>query len=231
MASRSCHFLYICRMKKLLAGISFFLILLSASRYFINTNQVVSTNIYQEDCPPEGSAQTSHLIALNKLKNRSQIPSQTDFDQSITLKKLLEVGDDTKRWNHLKAAKITGYVYDVKPGGVETCNCKTKVLDERDTHIELLADPMNDKKMLRMIVEVTPHMRKLMEKSGEGWSTKTLRDKLLGRWVSFSGWLLFDEEHANQAENTNPGRERNWRATAWEIHPVTKIEITAKPKE
>ena len=64
---------------------------------------------------------------------------------------------------------------------------------------------------------------------GEDWSTKKLRDKLLGRWVSFEGWLLFDEEHWNQAENTNPGRERNWRATAWEIHPVTSLKVSVKP--
>jgi hypothetical protein len=39
------------------------------------------------------------------------------------------------------------------------------------------------------------------------------------------GWLLFDREHAGESENTAPGRAANWRATAWELHPVTKIEI------
>ena len=85
--------------------------------------------------------------------------------------------------------------------------------------------------MQRMVVEVSPRIRKLMSEKGINWDTKTLRDKLLGRWVKFEGWLFFDEEHANAAENTNPGRERNWRATAWEIHPVTNIEITVRPKQ
>jgi hypothetical protein len=38
---------------------------------------------------------------------------------------------------------------------------------------------------------------------------------------------LFDVEHQNASENTAPGRERNWRATAWEIHPITSIEVGA----
>jgi hypothetical protein len=59
------------------------------------------------------------------------------------------------------------------------------------------------------------------------WSTRALRDRLLGRWIKVRGWMLFDVEHQNASENTAPGRERNWRATAWEIHPITSIEVGA----
>ena len=41
---------------------------------------------------------------------------------------------------------------------------------------------------------------------------------------------MLDGEHADEAENTRPGRARNWRATAWEVHPVTGIEVTARPR-
>jgi hypothetical protein len=41
--------------------------------------------------------------------------------------------------------------------------------------------------------------------------------------------MTFDSQHANAAENTNPGGANNWRATAWEIHPVTDIQIVAAP--
>jgi len=188
-----------------------------------------SQNFYN-DCPPEGNAKSERVSDLNRLKNRIAFPMQKDFDTTITLKKMLEPGEDRGRWNTLKAAKITGYVYDVKPGGIETCNCKEKEMGERDTHIEILLDPMNDNKIQRVIVEVTPRIRELIKNKGEDWSTGKLRDKLLGRWVTFEGWLLFDEEHASQAENTNPGRERNWRATAWEIHPATNFKIVEKPR-
>ena len=205
-----------------------FLIFLLLFSYGLQKN--LPPPIPADKCPPQGSAATERLKELNKLKNRFHLPAANDFDHEVTLKKILDPGNDEKRWNANKAAKITGYVYEVKPGGIETCNCKTKDLAERDTHIEILADPMHHKKMQRMIVEITPHLRELMKKSGDDWSTKNLRDKLLGRWVTFSGWLFFDEEHSNLSENTNPKRERNWRATAWEIHPVTKIEIVTKPK-
>lgn len=191
--------------------------------------QVLATNIIAEqECPPEGSATRADLKELNKLKNRQGVPAAGSIDTAITLKKILQPGNDKSRWSTSKAARITGYVYDVKPGGVESCNCKTEEKDRRDTHIELVADPMHTGKTLRMVVEITPHMREAEKKKNVDWSTETLRSKLLGRWVTFTGWLLFDAEHASQAENTSPGRARNWRATAWEIHPVTNIEVTNK---
>ena len=65
----------------------------------------------------------------------------------------------------------------------------------------------------------------------KGWicPTRALRDRLLGRWIKVRGAMLFDVEHQNASENTAPGRERNWRATAWEIHPITSIEVVQRP--
>jgi hypothetical protein len=40
---------------------------------------------------------------------------------------------------------------------------------------------------------------------------------------------MYDGEHQGQAEHTAPGRTGNWRATAWELHPVTAIELVAPP--
>jgi hypothetical protein len=82
----------------------------------------------------------------------------------------------------------------------------------------------------RVIVEVTPRWREIMKKKGIDWTTSALRKTLLGRWVKVKGWMLFDFEHKDEAENTKLGRARNWRATAWEIHPVTSIEIVKRPR-
>jgi hypothetical protein len=41
--------------------------------------------------------------------------------------------------------------------------------------------------------------------------------------------MLFDMERQDESENTAPGGERNWRATAWEIHPITSIEVVQRP--
>jgi hypothetical protein len=56
-----------------------------------------------------------------------------------------------------------------------------------------------------------------------------LNDKINGKWVEFTGWLMFDTMHVDGAENTNPGDPMNWRATCWEIHPVTSFKVLANP--
>jgi hypothetical protein len=79
-----------------------------------------------------------------------------------------------------------------------------------------------------LIVEVTPPMRDWAAAQRRDWSTATLQRQLTGRRVRFEGWLLFDDEHDEESENTRPGDRDNWRATAWEIHPVTSIEVMSQ---
>lgn len=79
-----------------------------------------------------------------------------------------------------------------------------------------------------MIAEVTPRWRAVMVRRGIDWSTDTLRNTICHHWVRVTGWLLFDFEHAGRSQNTatQPGV---WRATAWEIHPITSIEPLERP--
>lgn len=177
-------------------------------------------------CPARGVAVSSGVRALNRLKNRVATPVAQDIDSAVTLAALLAPGDDRGRWSERRAATVVGYVRDVKAGGVETANCFAKTPDHRDTHIELVTDPQ-DGGQLPLIVEVTPWWRRHAAGRGSHWSTDSLRSLLLGRSVRVTGWLLFDTEHERQAENTAPGRAGNWRATAWELHPVTGVEVPA----
>ena len=183
-----------------------------------------------DGCPQQGDAQSEKAILLNHFKNRFTFPDESDFDTIVTLDAIMQTGDDRDRWSADHAARITGYVYDVKHGGIETCNCREKEDRDKDTHIEILLDPMHDDRILRMVVEVTPRIRDIMNRRGENWSTQSLRDRLLGRWVEIEGWMMFDDEHTDNAENTNPDNERNWRGTAWEIHPATKLTVVDRPQ-
>jgi hypothetical protein len=176
-------------------------------------------------CGMQGDASSPALRELNLLKNRYTAPEPQQLDPRVTLVAMLEPGDDRARWNDHHAAEITGFVWDVKVGGVETVNCRAADPPDRDTHIELVLDPMNGSRDRRVIVEVTPRTRAIAEQRGEDWSTPALRDHFQGRWVRVRGWLLFDTEHREQSANTSPGRPRDWRATAWEIHPVTSLEV------
>lgn len=175
-------------------------------------------------CPVRGDTVRPAVRTLNRLKNRVAAPVARDIDSTVTLGALLAPGDDRGRWSERLAATVVGYVRDVKVGGVETVNCFAKTPDHRGTHIELVTDPA-DGGQLPLIVEVTPWWRRPAASRGRNWSTDSLRALLRGRWVRVTGWLLFDTEHTRQAENTAPGRVGNWRATAWELHPVTGIEV------
>ena len=197
--------------------------------YVGDTAQNTEQGTYDGDCPPEGNAKEYEVQQLNKLKNKALAPSDSNFNGEVTVAKLLAPGNDRDRWSVNKGAEISGYVAAVKVGGVETCNCKTKDPEHRDTHIELVLDPMNEGTTSKVIVEVTPRIRQAMAAKGEDWSTRALRDKLLGRWIKVKGWMLFDEEHERQADNTAPNNPRNWRGTCWEIHPVTSIEVIDRP--
>ena len=79
-----------------------------------------------------------------------------------------------------------------------------------------------------MIVEVTPRWRRAMREAGVDWSTAGLRAALLGRRVRVRGWLFYDGHHADESARHDPGDRRggaNWRATAWEVHPVTAMAL------
>jgi len=43
--------------------------------------------------------------------------------------------------------------------------------------------------------------------------------------VFIRGLVFYDSHHAGESENIALGRADNWRATAWEIHPITNFEI------
>ena len=66
----------------------------------------------------------------------------------------------------------------------------------------------------QIVTEVTPPF----QPPKTGWSYEAL-DGLCQRQarVRISGWLLHDYPHLKDVGA--------WRASAWEIHPVTKIEV------
>ena len=180
--------------------------------------------ILYHGCGLNGSATSPIVQQLNYLKNRFKSPKAKDIKPAITLQALLTEGKDTNRWSDNSAAEIEGVVFDVKPGGVESTNCRAEGLADRDTHIELVPKLDDAGPTRRVIVEVTPRLRVLAAERGLDWSPAGLQ-KLIGHKVRITGWMLFDFEYIDQAENTAPRRRANWRATAWEIHPVTDIVL------
>lgn len=178
------------------------------------------------NCPPEGSAKSPSLQALNKLKNRLRGPAPAAI-RELTIQALTAAGDDRDRWSDQDASEFTGYVSTVKSGGSETCNCKTSDGQYYDTHIELTSGP-NDES-LPVIVEVTPAWRRYEATLGSDWSTAALKQSILHHYVRVRGWMFYDAQHTNNAENTNPEGEQLWRRTAWEVHPITGLQVVPSP--
>lgn len=176
----------------------------------------------QSNCPKQGMAVSPRQRQFVTLKNRVDLPQQHEFEESVILAAMLQPGDDRSRWSESRAAAIEGYVLEVRKGGIEAANCFS--ITNRDIHIHIGAR-QDAPPRERVVVEVTPRMREWAERQNMDWSESVLERELIGRWCRFEGWLLFDIEHADESENTVPGREENWRATAWEIHPVTAIKV------
>src|SRR5687768_15254114 len=173
-------------------------------------------------CPSVGIALTSRARQLHRLKNRTALPQAADFDSRVTLDALLQPGDDRDRWSTNRAARIQGEVIDVAYAGTEATNCFNP--SRRDIHIDI-ATGKDAAKNERIVLEVTPPMRQWARLQGMDWSAETLHAQLVGHWCEFEGWLYFDVGHAEEAENTAPNKAKNWRATAWEVHPITKITV------
>jgi len=192
--------------------------------------QVPSAGMQNFDgCGLEGDAKPQPLKNLNRLKNRFTPPAASQMNPQITLDAILAPGNDLNRWSESQGATVTGYVIDVKPGGPETVNCHATDPRHVDTHIELAVNPGDSQGIKHMIVEVTPRGRAIIASKGKDWSTVNLRRTMMGRKVTVTGWMMVDRQHCNASENTNPGNANNWRATCWEIHPVTGLAPVSQP--
>jgi hypothetical protein len=181
----------------------------------------------KEGSAKNGRARNSQLAWIgNPQKNRWDIPSSPQI-KVIKIEDLISLRADKKKFRAGSPVRVTAYVYDVKPGGAESCNCGTKATAFKDTHIELTPDDQNTSEEFRFVIEVTPRLRMLMHKQGVDWSTSNLKSEILGHMVTVEGWLFYDEIHEPQAFSTNPDNSngKNWRASPWEIHPVTSIEV------
>jgi hypothetical protein len=178
--------------------------------------------ILKHHCPASGFAFSTERRELHRLKNRTAIPQPADFDTAITLQKMLEAGDDHNRWAATRAARVEGYVLSIAKGPIELSNCYVPC--SRDIHIHVGLRPDAPPRE-QVVLEITSRMLEWARHQGLDWSEETLRGEMLSHWCSFEGWLLYDSHHAGEAENSVPGRADNWRATAWEIHPITNFEI------
>jgi hypothetical protein len=165
--------------------------------------------------------QKRYLVAE---KNRREVPTHYEpltFGEFLTLPALPESYGESDwelvRAHTGRAVSLEGYIAEVRraPDGWNY----GRPFWEGDIHLHLREAPQcqcfpDGPRGGQIVTEVTPHF----QNSTTGWDFETLWN-LCQRQVRvrLSGWLLHDYQHLDAV-----GR---WRASAWEIHPVTKIEV------
>jgi uncharacterized protein YraI len=106
----------------------------------------------------------------------------------------------------------------------ESTNCHATDDAGVDWHVTLVKRP-DDPKSTGIVVEVTPRIRA----NGHPWTPAMLAPAVAnGDSVRVSGWLLYDPEHFPQTTNYDPAHPSSGatvRATLWEVHPVTRLEV------
>ena len=166
-------------------------------------------------CGPTGDATKPVPKALNTNKNRTDVPGDSDY-VDIGWSDLANL--PSNRINDFVSApvRVTGFLSHKinveNTGSGESTNCHLTGLDEVDWHIYLTnssAQQISD----AIIVETTPRTRPQHK-----WTTAMLTPLVDSQTqVRISGWLMYDSEHINVIGTQ--------RATVWEVHPITKIEV------
>jgi len=165
----------------------------------------------------------------NLLKNRDASPEQ------VKPLSINEIRDPKLNYSFFPdmAVEIAGYVAGVVSGGVrETANCRRP--DLRNVRILIVASPKEVKNPTKYVVlEITPRWQKNF-----GWDDSNFRlmlekarTQLEGKWVTFRGWMFYNYGFIDEAQSTNPGVGDVWRATPWELHPVTSYKVLDGPPE
>lgn len=168
-----------------------------------------------EVCGPTEDATSAKAIALNTNKNRTDTPGDSDY-VDIRWSDLKDLPSDRPDDFVGAPVRVVGFLSHrinvENQGSGESTNCHLLGQNEVDWHIYLTsssAQPISQ----AVIVETTPRTRPQHK-----WTTAMLAPFVDSQTsVRISGWLMYDSEHI--------GVIGTQRATVWEVHPITKIEI------
>ena len=143
-----------------------------------------------------------------------------------------------------QVVSLTGFLVLAYAGPPETTNCASPVF--HDWHLEIFESPTDHAPQVGdptlIICEVTPRTEQRIYLDGARIQSLAgffrLQDasyKAIGHKahkVRLTGYLMWDDEHNGSADVgsniqyfSNNGFHHPWRSTAWEIHPVIRVEV------
>jgi hypothetical protein len=185
------------------------------------------TSDFQTEDGTCGAAGSGADTPTNLRKNRTDVPSgyhEVPFSVIATLAYPRPAPTQRIKWSSQQldeikpyegaAVSVVGYVAAVKVEGKESTNCGWTKPSEVDWHIPLVAQA-GQGEADAVVVETTPRIRASHPK----WTVTVMNQHKANQTpVRISGWLMFDPDHPNHL-----GR---YRTTLWEIHPITKMEVS-----
>jgi hypothetical protein len=170
----------------------------------------------------------------------------TNYDRQIQAKRRREMNPAQKEQLETlekEIVSLTGWLVIAYQGVPEVTNCKSDTF--LDWHLEVFAEPADHPPQIGdptpIICEITPRTEGLLYRSGvriqnlaafvrlPDNSVKPTGGK--AHKVRVTGYLMWDDEHGGAADVGTTiqwvganGYHHPWRSSAWEIHPVTKVE-------
>ena len=180
-----------------------------------------------------------------------------EFDAETKGKRRKDLSPEEKRRLEILEAplvSLTAYLVLAYAGPGETTNCGS--VDFHDWHLEMFDEPPDHPPQpgdpTPVIAEITPRTQNAIYRDGirvQELAAFFRRPDVTyestghkAQKVRLTGYLLWDDEHNDNTKDVGAtirsiarNRYHNpWRATAWEIHPVIKIErldAAARPTE
>jgi hypothetical protein len=187
------------------------------------------------------------LFAVEPLDTAGFLKKVREYDSRLQGKRrgeLTAVQKDELDHYESQIVSLTGWLVLAYAGPPETTNCASPIF--HDWHLELFENPSDHAPQVGdptpIICEITPRTERVIYRDNvriqsltgffrlQDVSYQTTGHKACK--VRVNGYLLWDDDHNGSADVgstieyfSRNGFHHPWRSTAWEIHPVMKVEV------
>jgi hypothetical protein len=187
------------------------------------------------------------LFAVEPLDTAAFLKKVREYDSRLQRQRRSELTaaqkDELDSYEN-QIVSLTGWLVLAYAGPPETTNCASPIF--HDWHLEIFENPSDHAPQggdpTPIICEITPRTERAIYRDNMRIQSLAgffrLQDasyKATGhnaQKVRVTGYLLWDDDHNGSADVgstvqwfSKNGFHHPWRSTAWEIHPVVKIEV------
>jgi hypothetical protein len=189
----------------------------------------------------------SGLTVVESLETAAFLRKVSEYDSCIQGKRRDELTTAQKKQldsYEKQIVSLTGWLVLAYAGPPESTNCRSTTF--HDWHLEIFENPSDHPPRIGdptpIICEITPRTERAIYRDNIRIHSLAgffqLQDRSIqprehnAHKIRITGYLLWDDEHNGSADvgpiiqNVDSDKFHHpWRSTAWEIHPVLKIEV------